>query len=78
MLRDYVGKAVFGCALLFMTMPAFAASEPDNRMRPSTETQSAKGEPLICKRFDMTGTRVKRQQFCLTAEQWKKIETNQY
>jgi hypothetical protein len=61
-------------ALALTASPAFgkSQSEPD-----APGGGKDKGERRICKTFENTASRMKREKVCLTRQQWKKFEAEQ-
>ena len=73
------GRSIIGASLLALAIPAHAeknSAEATGKVASATESGKAAGndEKLICKRFAMTGTRLKATRACHSKEQWKKLE----
>jgi hypothetical protein len=59
-------------SLLATSAPAFAkAQEGDGN---GSVTATSKSEKKICKTFENTASRMKREKLCLTRAQWKKFD----
>lgn len=67
---------------LLLASPLLLASTPvqakQNVQREAVASQggvaAGKAEKKICRRFEVTGSRIAKARFCHTAEEWKKIE----
>jgi hypothetical protein len=67
---------------LLLATPLLLASTPvqakQNAQREAAATQggaaASKAEKKICRRFEVTGSRMAKARFCHTAAEWKKIE----
>ena len=77
-----ISKTMFAAvaATMLAAAPAAAADEAQSANGDTTAAASetkqtnAKGERLICKRFNRTESRLKSIRACHTAEDWKKLE----
>ena len=69
-------------SVLLLAGPLLLASTPvqakQNVQREAVATQggaaTTKAEKKICRRLEVTGSRISKARFCHTAEEWKKIE----
>lgn len=68
---------------LVAAAPAGAASagkDADPQTKPATaaadapKAEATKAEPKICRKYESTESRAKRNRVCLTREEWKKLE----
>ena len=79
----FFGRSMVGASLLALAIPAQAkenSAEVATKIASATEggKAAAKDEKLICKRFAMTGTRLKVTRACHSKEEWKKLEADEY
>jgi hypothetical protein len=77
-----IGKSIVAASLLTLATPALAkakagaeASTPVEKASPKAD---GKGERLICKRFDRTGSRMTSVRACHTKEDWKKLQDGDF
>lgn len=74
-------KSIFASAAALAMIagaPAYAAkSQNESAASEGGSGAKAKGERKICKTFDSTESRMKREKLCLTREQWRKFEAQQ-
>jgi hypothetical protein len=56
---------------------ANAAATAEGGSAAAAATDKDKGERKICKTFDYSASRLKREKLCLTRDEWKKFEADQ-
>lgn len=85
-MKDYslrvFGKSIIGASLLALAIPAQAEENQPQPTKIASAAEggkaAAKGGKLICKRLEMTGSRVKVLRACHSKEEWKKIEADDF
>jgi hypothetical protein len=55
---------------------ANAAAAAAEAASPTAATDRDKGERKICKTFEYSASRLKREKLCLTRDEWKKFEAD--
>lgn len=68
--------AGLAAALALTASPALAAKTvaKDEAVAEQGASTAASGERKICKRLQMTGTRMKNDRVCLTKAEWKEVD----
>ncbi len=73
-------KLMFAAASAFALVAVAPAQAAKSQDRQSAESEAggagarAKGERKICRTFERTESRMKRDKVCLTRQEWKKFE----
>ena len=67
--------AAAAAAIALLATPAFAKSQ--NEGDAAATGTKAKSDRKICRTFDNTASRLKREKVCLTREQWRKFDLAQ-
>jgi hypothetical protein len=78
-----IGASLVGISLLALAVPAQAqdaSPEVATKIASATEGGKAAGknEKLICKRLEMSGTRMKSLRACHSKADWKKLDNGEF
>ena len=80
--QSFAASATFAFTLLAAGVIGIGSISAEARVRAQSDvvansvggTSAVPAEKKICKRIDLTGSRVSRDRVCLTREDWKKVE----